>query len=182
MCNPTENNSHGLDITPETRVGALLKNYPDLENVLIDLSPAFAKLRNPVLRKTVARVANLRQVAQIGNVSLGDVINTLRQAAGMEAYTVEGDQGSRPDDEPDWMKETVTGRSFDARPLIESGGHPLNAVLEDLDSLGEKERYELITPFLPAPLIEIVENRGYRSFSKQESDDLVKTYFVRSTT
>lgn len=179
MSNPMENNIHVLDITPETRVNALLKNYPDLETVLIDLSPAFARLRNPVLRKTVAKVANLRQVAQIGNLSLGSVINTLRQAAGMEAYAIENDQGNRPDGEPDWMKETAIGKSFDARPLIESGGHPLNTVLEELETIGDNARYELVTPFVPAPLIEIVEGRGFRSWIRQEGDDLVKTYFIR---
>ena len=49
-------------ISPKTKVGELLDNYPDLESVLMEMSPAFEKLRNPVLRKTVARVATLQQV------------------------------------------------------------------------------------------------------------------------
>ena len=46
-----------LIISPKTKVGELLDVYPELEPVLMSMSPAFEKLRNPVLRKTVARVA-----------------------------------------------------------------------------------------------------------------------------
>ena len=35
------------------------------------MSPAFEKLKNPILRKTVARVATLAQVAVVGGDSFG---------------------------------------------------------------------------------------------------------------
>ena len=67
-----------LIITPKTRVGELLDTYPELEPVLMELSPAFKKLQNPVLRKTVAKVATLQQAASLGNIPVTEVINTLR--------------------------------------------------------------------------------------------------------
>ena len=51
-----------ITISPKTKVGELLDAYPELEPVLMAMSPAFEKLKNPVLRKTVARVATLQQV------------------------------------------------------------------------------------------------------------------------
>lgn len=71
-----------LLITPKTRVGELLDTYPELEPVLMDLAPAFKKLQNPVIRKTVGKVATLQQAAAIGNVSLSEIINTLRLEVG----------------------------------------------------------------------------------------------------
>jgi hypothetical protein len=181
MNRDTEPKHEGLDITPETRVDALLKSYPDLEAVLIDLSPVFARLRNPVLRKTVAKVANLRQVAQIGNVSLGEVINTLRRAAGMGEFDeVEAAQTEGLPSAANGLEEAEIWKSFDARAMIESGGHPLNRVLEELNDLPEKSRYELITPFVPAPLIEMVEKKGFRSVTRQENGSLVRTYFMQN--
>lgn len=84
------------EITPETRLAALLEALPELEETLYALSPTYKKLKNPVLRKTVGRVATLRQVARVGDVPLGRLINTLRAAAGMEEVADtegEGDQG-----------------------------------------------------------------------------------------
>src|ERR1043166_2695022 len=71
-----------LNINPETTVGALLEEYPQLESVLVEMAPAFAKLRNPVVRRTVARVATLEQAARIGGVSLHAMILRLRNRVG----------------------------------------------------------------------------------------------------
>ena len=57
-----------LTITPDSKIGELLEAYPDLESTLLRLSPAFRHLKNPVLRRTVAKVASLRQVAAVGGV------------------------------------------------------------------------------------------------------------------
>ena len=43
-----------LAICPDTKVGALLEAYTALEPALIAIAPAFEKLRNPMLRRTVA--------------------------------------------------------------------------------------------------------------------------------
>ncbi len=73
-----------MDITPDTKVGPLLENRPELESVLMEISPKYTALKNPVLRRTVAKVATLRQVARVGDVPLADLIRKLREAAGLE--------------------------------------------------------------------------------------------------
>src|SRR5690349_24242332 len=69
-------------IGPETTVGALLEAYPELESVLVGMAPAFAKLRNPVVRRSVAKVATLEQAAKIGGISLQAMILRLRNVTG----------------------------------------------------------------------------------------------------
>jgi hypothetical protein len=167
-----------LDITPETRVGVLLDTYPELEKELFDLSPAFKKLKNPVLRKTVAKVTTLRQAARVGNVSLGTIINTLRSAAGQSELSLDdGGEKSSREAKPDWFEEGAIKKSFDARPLIESGERPMDAVLAALEPLADGEVLELITPFVPAPLIDMGKRKGFEVWNRQESPELVRTYF-----
>ncbi|WP_051522439.1 DUF1858 domain-containing protein [Porphyromonas gingivicanis] len=57
-----------LLITPETTVADLLEYYPGLEQRLLELSPSFAKLKNPLLRRTVARITTLRRAAQVAGL------------------------------------------------------------------------------------------------------------------
>ena len=57
-----------LIITPKTKVLELIETYPELEDILIEIAPAFKKLKNPILRKTVAKIATLQQAAAIGNI------------------------------------------------------------------------------------------------------------------
>ena len=59
-----------LTITPKTTLHTLLKEYPFLLDYLADYHPEFKKLTNPVLRRTVGRMATLDTVAEQGNVPL----------------------------------------------------------------------------------------------------------------
>jgi hypothetical protein len=165
------------EITPETRLAALLDALPELEKTLYGLSPAYAKLKNPVLRKTVGRVATLRQVARVGNVPLGRLINTLRAAAGMEETAEADGNGNQGEDSPGWVASGKVKIMLDARPLIEQGEHPMARVLKELPGLVPGELFELVTPFLPAPLIDMAREKGYRAWSENVGQDQYRTLF-----
>ena len=79
-----------MTITPKTTVHTLLKEYPFLLDFLAAYHPEFKKLTNPVLRRTVGRMATLDTVAEQGNVPLNQLM--LDIAAEIEKKT-----GSRPD-------------------------------------------------------------------------------------
>ena len=164
------------DITPETKVNELLKNYPQLEVQLIAMSPAFAKLRNPVLRRTIARLATLRQVAQIGKIPLTRLINDLRKAAGLFEGTFDDLQIGSSSVKPAWFDKKNIRMTFDARPVLEQGGLPQARVLQDVRNLAEGAIYELITPFLPAPLIDKIKSMGYQVWSHEDQSNVIKTY------
>ena len=76
--------NHTLIISPKTKVLQLIETYPQLEDVLINYVPAFKKLKNPILRKTVAKIATLQQAAVVGNVKVEDLINLLRKEVGQD--------------------------------------------------------------------------------------------------
>jgi uncharacterized protein (DUF2249 family) len=167
-----------IPITPETKVGALLKNFPQLEETLLKLSPEFKKLRNPILRKTIARVATLRQVAAVGKISLAEMINRLREAAGVEGR-MGADDAEVPASKgkPSWFAVAKIVKSLDARPLLERGEQPMNRVFLDCKKLHSGEIYELIAPFLPSPLIAEAEKQGYSVWTREEKGRVL-TYFT----
>lgn len=167
------------DITPETKVGKLLDLFPELEDTLIRMSPSFEKLRNPVLRRTVAKVATLRQVAKVGGISLADLINTLRREAGLEEGNVRDEGEPEADARPAWFNADRVVRRFDARPMIQSGQQPMGRVLLQIKELSEGEIYELTTPFVPAPLVDLIRKKGYAVWTHSVSVDTVVTYFCR---
>jgi hypothetical protein len=170
------NNNAAFNITPETKVGALLDNYPDIEELLISLSPSFKKLRNPVLRKTVAKVANLRQVAQVENIPLAELINKLRKAAGLDLVDSDEIEGSScGSTRPEWVQKMKVVETFDAGSLIDSGGFPLHEINPKLKEMKEGEMFLLITPFLPAPMLDAMKKQGYQCWSTEEKGQH-KTY------
>ena len=158
-----------LIISPKTKVGELLDAYPLLESVLIEMSPAFEKLKNPILRRTVARVATLQQVAIVGGLKVDDIVNRLRKEVGQ-------DQGSETttyaeylsDKPPGWFNRHNITISFDASSIINSGGSPMNDILRLTSELKTGEIFELQTPFIPAPIIDMLKAKGFSVYSIQE--------------
>jgi hypothetical protein len=166
-------------ITPESKLGELLERWPGLEDVLVQLSPHFRALRNPVLRRTVARVATLRQVSSVSGVALGVLIERLREGAGLPPGAIPEERAEAPRERPAWASEEAATRTVDARTSIETGEHPLPRVMADLAALAGAEVYQLITPFVPAPLVDLARSKGYASYSVKEGDALVRTFFRR---
>ena len=168
-----------LIITPRTKVHELLEAYPQLEDVLIEIAPVFKKLKNPVLRRTIARVTTLQQAAMVGQVTVHEMVNTLRQKVGQDK--LEGLEANTAGNavKPSWLKEEKIVKRLDARPIIEQGGHPLGDVLSGVGDLKSGEVYELITPFLPAPLIERVVAQGFDNWSEKKAEDHFINYFLR---
>ncbi|MBW1810446.1 MAG: DUF1858 domain-containing protein [Deltaproteobacteria bacterium] len=162
-------------ITPDLKVGALLASYPELEEVLIEIAPIFKKLRNPVLRRTVAKLTSLRQAAKVGGVSLGDMISTLRVAVDQEEnWNSEGEENEPHQERPAWLTNNTDIEQYDARADIESGGHPLPTVMSAVGKLKAGQTYAIVTPFLPAPMIDQLKQKGYQTWSEQKG----KEHFV----
>lgn len=167
-------------ITPDTKVGELLTHYPELEELLLQFSPAFAALKNPVLRRTVAQVTSLRQAAKVGNVSIVKMVDTLRQAAGQPALGESSLIGSEN------ARAPLTGKApaeiaftLDVRPVLEKGKHPKELVLNEADRLQAGEWMELLTPFPPVPLIELLEKKGFAVTMAEPEDGVVRTFICR---
>ncbi len=78
-----------MTITPKTTVHTLLKEHPFLLDFLAAYNPEFKKLTNPVLRRTMGRMATLDSVAELGNVPLNQLMNDL-------AAEIEKQTGARP--------------------------------------------------------------------------------------
>ena len=76
-----------MNIISQTTVNELLKTFPQLLEVLVDLNPQFNKLENPILRKTMGRVATLQQASQVAGIPALTLINHLREAVGQEPLT-----------------------------------------------------------------------------------------------
>jgi len=168
-------------ITPETKVGKMLERFPHLEKILIGLAPEYKKLSSPILRKTIAKVASLRQIADIGKIPVGKLIQTLQEATGQQQKTSVLEKSHEESmDTPTWFDPSKIIKTLDARPLLEAGEHPVNQVLTELKKIQAGQIYALITPFLPAPMIDKIKKKGYLVWTQFINNDEVWSYFTPS--
>jgi len=166
-----------LIITPKTKVLQAIEAYPQLEEILIGYVPAFEKLKNPVLRRTVAKIATLQQAAAIGNVRVEDLINRMRAEIGQDLFT-QNDNHMYATETPAWFNESLIAAELDARPMLAAGEHPVNQVMADLKMLENGKIYKLTAPFLPAPLIDKASSLNYTHWMKKEDDGSFIIYFT----
>ncbi|HWQ53175.1 MAG TPA: DUF1858 domain-containing protein [Bryobacteraceae bacterium] len=169
-----------LLITPETKVGALLDAYPGIEEHLIAWVPAFSKLKNPILRKTVARVATLEQAARIGGIGARELVRKLREATGQEAIPETACmEGPSPAGAPTWLADDRVAAEIDADAMLETGEHPIGKVRQTVANLRTGEILRLTSSFRPAPLIDTMARGGVAVYSAEIAPGRYATYFCR---
>lgn len=166
-----------LIITPKTKVLQLIETYPKLEDILIHYVPAFKKLKNPILRKTVAKIATLQQAATVGNVVVEDLINVLRKEVGQDILSIETfvDYNKQ---QPAWFDENKIGNELNITEMLAAGEQPVNQVIADLKSLEKNSIYKIIAPFVPAPLIDKATSLGFEHWVEATKSLGFNVYFM----
>ena len=174
-------NTNKSDITPDTKVADLLNEFPQLEELLGHFSPAFAALKNPVLRKTVAKVTSLQQAAKVGGVSIVEMINALREKAGQlplgDSFCPGREEIHIPFSEKT-PPATIT-YMLDVRPIIEAGNHPKDQVLDLANKLNQGDCMEFISSFPPTPLIDLLQKKGFSVTMLAPDKSVVRTFVVK---
>jgi len=67
-----------------SKIKATLDKYPELKDVLINLSPRFKKMQNPALFNTLARFANFNDAAKMTGLSVCEILHTINKHLGTE--------------------------------------------------------------------------------------------------
>ncbi len=167
-----------LIITPKTKINQLLEAYPELENILISYTPAFKKLKNPVLRRTIARVTSLQQAAAIANVQVEELINHLRKEVGQDLYS-DASSASYNTEKPAWFSEELIKGELNAKELLDAGEQPVNQAIADLKGLEKGSIYKVKAPFLPAPLIDKASSLRIKHWVNKENEQYFTIYFYK---
>lgn len=168
-----------LEISPSLTVHELLKTYPELEDVLIGIAPPFRKLRNPILRRTITKVATLKHISSVGGVSLNELISKLREAVGQPPLTelfVGHDYFGK---QPDWFSSEKVVCTVNEAEIKDKDKMALSVLLKETKTIKSGEIIELVTTFLPAPGIDAMKNKGYQVWTVKEGDELIKSYFLK---
>ncbi len=165
-----------LMITPRTKVLQLFEAYPQLEGILIAYIPAFKKLENPVLRKTIAKITTLQQAAAIGGVAVEELINKLRAEVGQDLLS-DLDHAGYSTSQPAWFSKELVLQELDIRSMLAAGEQPVNQVMADLQALKEGAIYKLTAPFLPAPVIDKASSLGFDHWLDNRSEEVFIVYF-----
>ncbi len=172
-----------------TKISTLIAMNPDTIEVIASINKNFRKLRNPILRKTLAKRVNIKDAARIGNVDVDVLLNKLKEigfdiASGeaekensREGLASAGNTGQKQEREQ--KHENMKVIELDVRPELEKGIDPFQSIMKKIKTLKEGEVLQVINTFEPLPLINVLKKKGYRSWTEREQG-VVLTYFQKT--
>ena len=157
-------------ITKDWKVSQVLDSYPATLDAFLEVSPHFSKLKNKVLRKTIARRVTLEQAARVGGVNVNNLLMKLNMKAGLDMDTNKLTESNIEHEErnvvPDFREVLL-----DVRPVIESGTDPFKSIIRTVKEMNEDEMLHLINSFEPVPLYSVMHTKGYTHSSEKRGDE-----------
>jgi uncharacterized protein (DUF2249 family) len=69
--------------------------------------------------------------------------------------------------------------TLDVRPMIARGREPFTRIMAAVGRLGADDSLVVVTPFLPSPLIELLQGDGFVARLERRLDGSWQTHFTR---
>ncbi|AMM52584.1 hypothetical protein TH61_17290 [Rufibacter sp. DG15C] len=175
-----------MEIAPTTKISALIKENPAAIDAIASINRHFEKLRNPMLRKILASRVTISDAARIGGCQVEDFFKKLVplgfevKMEPVQEVTIENpSKGAYPQ-----FLKRLSADGFlylDVREDIATGNDPFQRIMAAVEKVNGQNALVLQNTFEPTPLLQILQKRGFKSYSEAKGSDLVYTYFWRES-
>jgi hypothetical protein len=148
-----------------------------LIDVFVSFSPHFERLRNPVMRRVVAGVVTVEQVATIAGVEPDTVVHALNAALGIEPTT-----STHAPQEPMTATNTTSRDAAQRRPTdrivtevdvrddLRAGREPFGRIMSAVRTVGD-DVLRIRATFEPVPLVSVLGQRGLECETEEHGPD-----------
>ncbi len=169
-----------MKINKDTKIIRLIDENMGAIDAIASINKHFKKLKNPILRKVLAPRVTIKDAANIGDVSVNELLKKLETIG----FDIEMDKDDKVEESHD-IQMPITDNdkivSLDVRPTIGGGGDPFSEIMGAIKVLNTDETLKIINVFEPTPLIGILEKKGYKTWTNKISENEYHTYFVKTT-
>jgi uncharacterized protein (DUF2249 family) len=168
------------------RVSEVLAAKPSLLEVFVSVSPAFSRLRNPALRRVMARLVTVEQAARVAGVEPALLLARLNEEMGAAQsvnWGVPTEQGGN--------MQTVAGAAskqleeairtvaltpervveLDVREELRAGREPFSLIMGAVRQVPAGGALMLRAIFEPVPLYDVLKRRGFAHWTEQRAPD-----------
>jgi len=166
------------------RISTVLRDDESLVDVLVSVSPVFERLRNPGLRKVMARLVTVEQAARIAGVDPDELVARLntrvigRSESGTDASA--GTLAARPAEPPPIPDGAPPALArippeavirIDVREDLLNGHEPFSRIMAAKRLVPQGGALRLRAIFEPVPLYAVLERQGFAHYTERLADD-----------
>lgn len=165
-------------IRADDRVQDVLDRDLRLIDVFVGHSAHFEKLRNPAMRKVMARLVTVAQAARVAGIAPEALVTSLNAALGHAGAPEPHAAPSKDDDatsRPAGRREV----ELDLREELRAGREPFSRIMSAVSALGDDEVLHLRAIFEPAPLYAVLGKRGLAHETRRHAPDDWSVWFWR---
>ena len=158
------------------KVSKVLAQYPVTLEVFLKASPAFEKLKNPLLRKMLTPRVTVAQAAKIAGLPSATLLTALNSACGLayESDTSESDQileeSAVPQSERPALLASLAPTQLvivDVREDIKQNIDPFKKIMMAVKQLQDGQVIHLVNIFEPVPLYDVLAHRGLAHWTEK---------------
>ncbi len=159
---PAEEQKIGLEpVKSNDNVKEVLDRYPDLKTVLVELSPKFKRLQNPVLYNTLAKFTTFRDAAKITGVSLCEILHTVNKYLGLEEKLTQiMPECIKTMEKVDYQSEPITWQESNERYVMNESNQ--EEILWMVAMLKPQQNLVIITTLEIDVLIKYAQKLGFK--------------------
>ena len=175
-----------IPIGPTDRVSDVLARDERLVDVFVRHASHFEKLRQPALRRVMARLVSVEQAARMAGVPVDDLLRDLNRAIGAQSNTAQaGIAAPTGGDASETMNRAQHPVGWptielDLRDDMRSGREPFSRIIAAVGALHDDRVLRLRTIFEPVPLFAVLARRGLVHESRQNAPDDWSVWFWRA--
>lgn len=162
------------------KISEVLWRYPETLEILLNVSPAFAPLRNPLLRRVQSRLVTVAQAAQIAGLESAALVHRLNLAVGLTApdNAARGTLAPSTDATPPWVGRAPIAVELDARRFHRRGEEPFQAIMTAVARVPVGWVFRLRNTFEPVPLYDVLGKRGFIPWTCRLGPDDWEVWFL----
>lgn len=149
------------------RVANVLARDERLLDVFVAASPAFEKLRNAAMRKTMAKLVTVEQAARIAGIDAGELVDRLNRALAGGEPVREGEHPAAAvapalPPIPEALRQLPADRivDVDVREDLRAGNEPFRRILDAARALQPGSVLRVRAIFEPVPLYSVLARHG----------------------
>lgn len=166
------------------RISSVLKRDEKLIDVLVQASSTFSKLKNPLMRRTMASLVTVEQAAQIAGIDAADLVTRLNHAlshGGPSAEAPKRSVGPKPKPAPVPAELAAVPAEqlvdCDVREDLRAGKEPFGRIMSAVTALQPGQVLRVRAIFDPVPLYAVLAKRGLAHFTEQLDDEDFRVWF-----
>lgn len=174
-----------MTINSKTTLSELLKENKQVLDHLQGPASPIQKLRDPTQRKRISPTTTLAEVAAMGGCSVEELLLVLRpQGFEIGSDAAATNQQQEVTEKPDWLAGLRAGQltELDVRAMLASGHDPIKELMAAYQQLEPGTVLQVITTFVPTPLLRLLESKGAKTYVQKLEPKLVYSYFYKPAT